>query len=126
MSDQEQAVSTLADRLHPRRFPGMSGRMAAVVGYILGRRWTRPRIAELVVTSDGWVLARNAGHVGFDTIVGSARDMARNWDNLLRAAELTGDERREAGRRYAQAVRDCRRHLRHPEAGGSSAVGDVG
>ena len=55
------------------------------------------------------MLARNAGHVGFDTIVGTAADLERNWDNLLRAAGLTGDERQEAGERYAQAVRDCRR-----------------
>ena len=88
--------------LHPRRFPGMSGRMAAVVGYILGRRWSTPRIAELVVTSDGWVLARNAGHVGFNTIIGTAADLERNWNNLLRAAGLTGEERQEADERYRQ------------------------
>ena len=32
----------LADALHPKRFSGMSGKMAAVVGYILGRRWSKP------------------------------------------------------------------------------------
>ena len=67
MSDQERAMPTLAEKLHPKRFPSMSGKMAAIVGYILGEEWTRPRIVELVVTSDGWVLARNAGHVGFDS-----------------------------------------------------------
>ena len=54
-------MPTLADKLHPNRFPGMSGRMAAIVGYILGEEWSRPRIAELVVTSDGWLLARTWG-----------------------------------------------------------------
>ena len=78
--------------------------MAAVVGYILGRRWTRPRIVELVITSDGWVLARNAGHIGFDTIVGSAADLERNWENLLRAAGLTSEQQQEADERYRQAV----------------------
>jgi hypothetical protein len=34
--------ATLADALHPKRFPGMSGRMAAVVGYILNEDWTKP------------------------------------------------------------------------------------
>jgi len=87
----------------------MSGRMAAVVGYILGQEWSKPCIAELVVTSDRWVLARNAGHLGFDTIIGTAADMERNWNNLLRAANLTSRERQEAGERYRQAVRGCRR-----------------
>jgi hypothetical protein len=102
-------MPTLAEALHPGRFPGMSGRMAAVVGYILGRRWSRPRIAELVVTSDSWALARNAGHIGFDTIVGTATDLERNWNNLLRAAGLTGKERQEADERYRKAVRDYQR-----------------
>jgi hypothetical protein len=102
-------MPTLIDKLHPDRFSGMSGRMAAVVGYILGQEWSAPRIVELVVTSDGWVLARNAGHVGFDTIIGTVDDLERNWNNLLRAAGLTSQEQQEAGRSYALAVRDCRR-----------------
>ncbi len=76
-------MPTLAEKLHPRRFPSMSGKMAAVAGYILGERWTRPRIVELVITSDGWALARNAGHVEFDIIVGTAADLERNWNDLL-------------------------------------------
>jgi hypothetical protein len=47
----ETAMPALSDRLHPKRFPGMSGRMAAVVGFILGERWSKPRIAELVPAS---------------------------------------------------------------------------
>jgi len=102
-------MPTLSDRLHPKRFSGMSGRMAAIVGYILGEEWSKPCIVELVVTSDRWVLARDAGHVGFDTIVGTADDMERNWNNLVQAANLTSRERQEAGKRYRQAVRGCRR-----------------
>jgi hypothetical protein len=36
----------------------MSGRMAAIVGYILDAAFSEPRISELVVSSDGYVLAR--------------------------------------------------------------------
>jgi hypothetical protein len=99
---------TITESLHPRRFPGMSGKMAAIVGYILGEVWSRPCIAEMVVTSDGFVLARNEGHVGFDTIIGAAADLERNWNNLLRAAGLTSEEQQEVNDRYRQAVRDCR------------------
>jgi hypothetical protein len=87
----------------------MSGRMAAIVGYILGEEWSKPRIVELVVTSDGWLLARNAGHVGFNVIVGTATDLERNWNNLMRAAGLTGEQRRKADERYRKAMRDYRR-----------------
>ena len=102
-------MPTLTDKLHPKRYPGMSGRMAAVVGYVLGEEWSKPLIAELVITSDGWLLARDEGQVTFETIVGTAEDLERNWGNLLRAAGLTDDEQAEAGRRYGQAVRDYRR-----------------
>ena len=108
-------MSMLSDRLHPKRFPGMSGKMAAITGYILGRRWSRPRIVELVITSDNWVLARNRGHVGFDTIIGTAADLERNWENILRAAGLTDGERQEAGERFRQAVRRCRQHRRQEQ-----------
>ncbi len=103
-------MPSLVDKLRPNRFPGMSGRMAAVVGYIVGEDWSKPRIVELVITSDGWVLARNAGHVGFDTIIGTAADLERNWNNLLLAAGLKSRERQEADERYQQAVRSGPHH----------------
>jgi hypothetical protein len=115
MSDQKTAMPTLAEKLHPRRFPNMSGKMAAVVGYILGEEWSEPCIVELVITSDGWLLARDAGHVGFDRFIGAAIDLERNWNDLLSAAGLTGDERQEAGERYRRAVRDCRQRLRQEQ-----------
>ena len=46
----------LAEKLHPDRFSAMSGKMAAIIGYILGESWTEPEIAALSVTSDGFVL----------------------------------------------------------------------
>ena len=102
-------MTAIAEKLHPARFPGMSGRMAAVVGHILGVDWTKPSIAELVVTGDGYVLARNEGDCGCNAFIGSAADLQRNWRNLLGAAELTGTERREADHRYRRAVRSHRK-----------------
>ncbi len=38
--------------------------MAAIVGYILDAPFAEPAIIELVVTSDGFVLAQTQGEVG--------------------------------------------------------------
>jgi len=70
---------TLADKLRPDRFSAMSGKMAAIVGFILGESWTTPEIAALSVTSDGFVLT-DAGFFG------EASDLDRNLLNLLVAA----------------------------------------
>lgn len=101
-------MTRLGDKLHPRRFPGMSGRMAAIVGYLVEKKWTEPSIAELVVTSDGHVLARHDGDCGCNHYVGTAADLERNWSRLLEAAGLTDDERAEAVRLCRQSVPDHR------------------
>ena len=106
MVQRNDDMTMLADKLHPERFRNMSNKMAAIVGYILGMAWTEPTIAELVITSDGFVLARNRDHVGFDAFIGSIADLQRNWNNLLNAAQLTRQERQEAAHRYQQAVRN--------------------
>ena len=76
---------TLTDKLHPDRFSAMSGKMAAIVGYILGESWTEPEIAALSVTSDGFVLTDAE-------FFGEAADLDRNLLNLLVAAEVTPEE----------------------------------
>jgi hypothetical protein len=48
----------LIDKLRPDRFTAMSGKMAAIVGYIVDERFSEPAISEMVVTSDGFVLAQ--------------------------------------------------------------------
>jgi hypothetical protein len=45
--------------------------MAAIVGYILDERFSEPAISELVVTSDGFVLAQTEGEVGANEMLGS-------------------------------------------------------
>lgn len=62
-------------QLHPDRFSAMSGKMAAIVGYIVGEAWTEPEIAALSVTSDGFVLTDAE-------FFGEAADLDRNLLNL--------------------------------------------
>lgn len=49
----------------------MSRKMVAVVGYILEERLSDPAISELVVTSDGFVLAQSEGEVGANEMIGA-------------------------------------------------------
>jgi hypothetical protein len=70
----------LVTKLRPDRFPGASGKMMAVVAFILGEHWTDPAISELVVTSDGFVL------------------------DLIEAAGLTEAEVREFGRLQRERI----------------------
>jgi hypothetical protein len=98
---------TLAAKLHPDRFTAMSGRMAAIVAYILGESWSQPEIVALSVTSDGFVTTEAE-------FFGAAADLDRNLLNLLIAAGLTNEERAEFERRYRERVDDWRPVLSGP------------
>jgi hypothetical protein len=53
------SVKTRLNRkLNPSRFPHMSGLMAAIIGHILDVTFVNPAIGQIVITSDGFVLAR--------------------------------------------------------------------
>lgn len=99
---------TWKEKLFPGRFKGMSGKMAAIVGYICDETYTDPAINELVVTSDGFVLIEHVGEVGANTMVGGESDLLRNWNNLLDAAGLTPAERTEAEAAYQSHVHSFR------------------
>jgi len=101
-------VDALKAKLNPRRFPGMSPFMAAVVGYVLGESYTDPEIAEIAVSeSEGLVYIRQAGAVGFDGMQ-SLDDLRENWNRLLDAAGLAPDERREGVRLFTDKVEKVR------------------
>lgn len=74
--------------LNPKRFPGMSTKMMAIVGYIIGAKFTDPVLTEMVVTSDGYLLARAEGDCGCNEFLGSIADFKRNWDSLIHISNL--------------------------------------
>ncbi len=98
----------LAKKLHPSGFTEMSAQMAAIVAYILEEDWTDPGLAELHVTSDGFVLGRQAGDVGCNAWIGSVQDLDRNVSNLLHVADLTPEERQKWEELYRARVTDWR------------------
>lgn len=82
----------------------MSGKMAAIVGYILDERFSDPGIVELVVTSDGFVLAQAEGEVGANDMLGTEVDLNRNLLDLIEAAGLTPEEIQEFGRLQRERI----------------------
>ena len=95
----------LIEKLRPDRFTAMSGKMAAIVGYILDERFSDPAISELVVTSDGFVLAQTEGEVGANDMIGEEADLNRNLLSLIEAAGLSDEEIREFGRLQRERIR---------------------
>ena len=93
----------LIEKLRPDRFTAMSGKMAAIVGYILDERFSDPAISELVVTSDGFVLAQTEGEVGANDMIGEEADLNRNLLSLIEAAGLSEDEIRDSAAFSASA-----------------------
>jgi hypothetical protein len=51
----------LIEKLRPDRFTEMSGKMAAIVGYILDEQFSDPAISGLVVTSEPRCSAQTEG-----------------------------------------------------------------
>lgn len=96
--------SQLAEKLRPDRFSAMSPKMAAIVGYILDEPFTEPRISELVVTSDGFVLAEREREVGANEMIGTEADLNRNLLDLIEAASLSQPEVEEFGRLQRERI----------------------
>lgn len=88
---------TLAQKLNPRRFPGMSGKMAAIVGYILGEKFTTPSFSDMII-SGGAVLAMKTGDIGYNEFIGASADLFDNLNRLMDAAGLTVGDRFELSR----------------------------
>src|ERR1700746_823958 len=65
----------LVRKLDPINHPKMPGVMAAILGFILDVTFIKPRIAEIAVSSDGFVLAQPEGHVGAPTYLGRRIDI---------------------------------------------------
>jgi hypothetical protein len=74
--------------LNPSRFPGMSTKMMAIVGFIVEGNYTTPSIEQMIVTSDGMLMARVAGDIGFNDFIGNVSDFKRNWDTLIHLPNL--------------------------------------
>ena len=96
--------NALAQKLNPSRFAGMSEPMAAIVGFILDRHFVETTFAEIIVTSDGFLLARAEGAVGANHFIGRHADLVQNWLALIAAAGLTTHEWIEVAALFAAKI----------------------
>jgi hypothetical protein len=64
----------------------------AVLGALLDEDWTTPKIEELFITWDRFVLARQTGEVTHKLVIGAEADLIRNIHGIAEVAGLDGDE----------------------------------
>ena len=88
-----ELLKELKLKLHPTRL-SVSGKFSAILACMLGETWTEPSIVELCVTSDGVLMARRQGHLGFDHVEGHVADLMRNIEGVAKAAGLSDEAAR--------------------------------
>ena len=96
-------TTLLREKFHPFRHPQMSNLMAAIVGFVIDAPFGEPRIADMIVTPEGFIMARAQGEV---SLIAVARydDLICCWFALLDAARLTHRERMEAEVPFAAKI----------------------
>ena len=92
----------LCNKLHPDNFTQMTGKMAAVLDYLLDVSFVQPRITAITVI-DGFMLA-DTDEPRFGCILGDYHDLIRSWRSLLRVANLRADERMLAETLFASKI----------------------
>jgi len=70
----------------------VSDHFRAILGCLLDEDWTKPRLIELVITSDGHLVGRLDGESEFRIFLGEADDLIKNLHGVAPVAELDGDE----------------------------------
>ncbi|QEG27048.1 hypothetical protein GobsT_18010 [Gemmata obscuriglobus] len=70
----------------------VSDHFRAVLGCLLNKDWTTPRLVEMVITPDGHLLGRCDGEASFKAFLGASEDLLRNIHGVAPVAELDGDE----------------------------------
>ncbi len=108
MNAQQKVISSplhdvLVRKLHPDKFPRLSGVMAAVVVFVLDTTFIEPPIVEIKVER-GIVFARAHGELAPKLPICQYADLLRNWLGLIAAADLTDNEFMEAHALFAGRV----------------------
>jgi len=103
MNAQESLKIQLLHKFHPYQHPQMSQVFAAIVGFVLDVHIVSPRMVDLTVSPDGFLLARAEGEVS-PVSVGRHEELVRGWSALLKGASLTTLELIEADSLFAGEI----------------------
>jgi len=90
----------LREKFSPDRFR-CSPKFHAVLGFILGERWTSPSLASLSITSDGFLVS---GH----NFLGTVSDLERNLTEVLDFVKCTPQQKVEFWKHYKNRISDFR------------------
>ena len=81
-------LKALTAKLAPSRFPGMSPRTAALVGFVLGASFIEPPIVDVRVSTAGMLLARVRGEAATKHVIGTYTDIAPYYVGCLNSASI--------------------------------------
>jgi hypothetical protein len=70
----------------------VSDHFQAILGCLLGKDWSTPRLVEMVITPDGHLLGRCDGDSSFKAFLGASEDLIKNIHGVALVGELDGDE----------------------------------
>ena len=70
----------------------VSEHFQAILGCLLGENWTTPRLVEMVITLDGYLLGQCEGEAAFRAFLGASEDLLKNIHGVAKVAGLDGDE----------------------------------
>lgn len=81
----------------------VSPMFTAILDFLLGGDpRTTPALAGVIITSDGIVLGRQVGDIGFNSVLGDESDLIRNVVGVGRVAGLTSKEQQWLLERVAE------------------------
>ena len=96
------------DLLNPARFPGMSPKMGAIMGFLLETKYTDPEITDIHITSDGFAFCSTSDDPFANDMIGSANDMENNLIDLLNAVSLSFIEKKAVMSQFKAKITDWR------------------
>jgi hypothetical protein len=80
------------DGLSPTEFFQKEPVFTLILAALLDEDWTMPKIEELFITSDRWILAQPTGDMTHKLFIGAKADLIRNIHGIAEVAGLDGDE----------------------------------
>jgi hypothetical protein len=70
----------------------ISGDFRAILGCLLNEAWTHPRLSEILISPEGFVLGRLEDDEYFARFLGTSADLLKHIHKVAKVAELDGDE----------------------------------